>query len=323
LEVAKIGTGNTLKIPVHIINGAKEGPTLLLLAGQGGLEWAAFEWIRKLVVETKPEDLAGALVAIPVANPLTFGLGMAEPPTFIGENWRKGSIGACFPGDPDGILNERIAYVITEEVIKNVDYVIEFFLGPSFYSPACCVEIDIRAGGHLKQKIEELAKVYGLEVILSWPVIPGSVTCAAEALGIPAMNAEHWWWFRDEKIIEEHITGIRNVMTHLGMIKGKIVDKTKKKCLITQKEYPFPVIRANHSGYYYPAIGREKADAGLITQGELLGKTISPYSFEELQRFEAPYDGVCFLSRQHGPIHAGDSAYWIGDLKNVTWIKPQ
>ncbi len=321
LKVARTATGNNLKIPVHIVNGMKKGPTLLLLSGQGGLEWAAVEWLRKLIVETRSRDLVGTLVALPVANPLAFGLGMTDPPSFIGENWRKGSIGNCFPGDRQGILNERIAYTITEEVIKNVDYVVEFFLGPSFYNPACCVEIDVRTGGRLQKEIEELAKIYGLEVILSWPVVPGSVTCAAEALGIPAMNAEHWWWFRDEEIIEEHVNGIKNIMTHLGMIKGKITDKTKKKCLITQKEYPFPVIRAEHSGYYYPMIGREKADAGVVARGELLGRTISPYSFEELENFKAPYDGVCFLSRQHGPIHIGDSAYWIGDLRNITWIK--
>ena len=59
-----------------------------------------------------------------------------------------------------------------------------------------------------------------------------------------------------------------------------------------------------------------------VKQGELLGKIISPYTFEELERLEAPCDGwLKWVSRPY-PVRPGEWALGIADADGAEWIKP-
>ncbi|MDH5200931.1 MAG: succinylglutamate desuccinylase/aspartoacylase family protein, partial [Candidatus Bathyarchaeota archaeon] len=60
-------------IPVMAMNGADDGPVLLLMSTQHGIEIQGIEVIRRVMrEEVDPGELRGAIIGIPVGNPLAF-----------------------------------------------------------------------------------------------------------------------------------------------------------------------------------------------------------------------------------------------------------
>jgi|GEM_PF-4905849 len=318
LEITTLADGSMLKIPFHVITGSRPGPTLLLISTMVGLEWPSIEYVHKALQETENEDFAGTLVVVPVANPLAYQSGARDIPFIM----RNRALNESFPGSPNGLLGQRMAHELTEKIVKNVDGII--YLTTTFKRMATeSVTILNNLSGDLSERTLEMAEAFGLEAIHSRPLIPqreGSVNAYAAELGIPVIqpesgNPEFGFSGAREFFLEKNVTGIRNVMKHFGMLEGAIVEP-RKQALVTQMT---PML-SKYGGYFYPEIGLDRL-AGIVKKGELLGKTICPYTFEELERFEAPFDSVCMMMRSSGPIQPGDDAYEFADLENLTWLK--
>ena len=65
--------GATVSLPLLVLNGAADGPTLYLGALIHGDEPAGAEVIRRVVrEEVDARQLSGAIIAIPIQNPLAF-----------------------------------------------------------------------------------------------------------------------------------------------------------------------------------------------------------------------------------------------------------
>lgn len=59
---------NTYRIPVAVLNGAKEGKTLGLLGGTHGTEFASIEAVIRTVQDLDPKKMSGAVLAVTVLN---------------------------------------------------------------------------------------------------------------------------------------------------------------------------------------------------------------------------------------------------------------
>ena len=59
---------NTYRIPVAVINGAKEGKTLALLGGTHGVEFASIEAVIRTVQDLDPKKMTGSVLAVTVLN---------------------------------------------------------------------------------------------------------------------------------------------------------------------------------------------------------------------------------------------------------------
>ena len=69
----ELNTNTSIDIPVLVMNGQKDGPTLLMVSTQHGIEIQGAEVILKIVREkVSPKNLRGAIIGIPVENPLAF-----------------------------------------------------------------------------------------------------------------------------------------------------------------------------------------------------------------------------------------------------------
>jgi len=66
------GVDAALDIPVIVINGAKPGPTLALLAGAHGTEYASVIALMKLAEAADPATLSGTLIVVPLLNVASF-----------------------------------------------------------------------------------------------------------------------------------------------------------------------------------------------------------------------------------------------------------
>src|SRR5262245_25952780 len=69
LPVAVRADGSPVQLPVLVVRGGAPGRTLLATAGVHGDEFEGMAALRRLFDELRPAEMAGTLVAVPVANP--------------------------------------------------------------------------------------------------------------------------------------------------------------------------------------------------------------------------------------------------------------
>jgi predicted deacylase len=58
--------------PVAVIRGPKPGPTLALVAGAHGTEYASIIALEKLIQELNPADISGTVIIVPLVNIASF-----------------------------------------------------------------------------------------------------------------------------------------------------------------------------------------------------------------------------------------------------------
>src|ERR1700719_5069366 len=66
------GVDPSTNLPVIIVNGARPGPTLALVAGAHGTEYASIIALEKLAQIAEPSGLSRALIIVPLVNVASF-----------------------------------------------------------------------------------------------------------------------------------------------------------------------------------------------------------------------------------------------------------
>src|SRR5438876_8248221 len=116
IDVPK-GVDDGTRIPVSVVNGAKPGNVLALIAGTHGYEYTSIIAFSRLLPKLDPARMSGAVIIVHIAN----------PPTFYGRRIYYGpdgkNVNRTYPGDANGTISERIAYAITNEVIETATHV--------------------------------------------------------------------------------------------------------------------------------------------------------------------------------------------------------
>src|SRR5262249_8935723 len=107
-----------------VMHGAWPGPVLAVVAGVHGTEFASIVAAERLIDRIDPTDVTGTLVIVPVANVLSFEHKSMHVNPADGKNLNR-----VFPGRPDGTQSERIAYVLTRQVVEKSDMLIDMHSG--------------------------------------------------------------------------------------------------------------------------------------------------------------------------------------------------
>ncbi len=110
-------------IPVIVINGAKPGPKLVIVAGAHGTEYASIIALEKLG-HTNPADLSGTLIVLPLINLASFAEKVPHVNPVDGKNMNR-----MYPGKADGTQTERASWAIAHQVIEQCDFLIDLHGG--------------------------------------------------------------------------------------------------------------------------------------------------------------------------------------------------
>jgi predicted deacylase len=111
-------------IPVIVVNGAKRGPVLALVAGSHGTEYASILALQKLAQAAEPSEIAGALIIVPMVNLVSFAQKVPHVNPVDGKNMNR-----FFPGIRDGSQTERASWAIAKQVVERCDYLIDLHGG--------------------------------------------------------------------------------------------------------------------------------------------------------------------------------------------------
>lgn len=305
LDVQPQEDGGT-RIPVTVVHGARPGPVLALLAGVHGYEYPGITALQRVRRELSPDSLAGTLILVHIANPPSFYGRTIYVSPVDGKNLNR-----VFPGRPDGTLTERIADVITRDVIERADFLIDLHAGDGNEALRPYVYMPVTGDAALDAAARGLALAFGLDHIVIDPgrVKPpeASVYTDQTALsrGIPAIttetgqlgsNADRW--------VDLAVAGIDNVLRHLGMLRGA---ERPNPGVVWLTGYE--VIRSPVTGLFRAAV----QDGYFVPAGGLLGELVDAFG-DPAGEVRAPFDGVVNYVVGTPPVTAGEPVTMVSRL---------
>lgn len=297
-----------VQLPVIVVAGKKEGPVLWINGTVHGDElngsYAAWE----LSGEIDPEQLSGTLVVTPICNPIAFE---CRNKISAIDNM---DMDTAFPGDPEGMMTQRIAHLIYREIKANAGAVISFHTMATPYraDPYSVRKIIPGVSDSVNQVSEGMQRAFG--VVTNCVVdlrgdtneLPGvtsgalDITCMKD--GIPAFMGEMGQGGKVEtEYVEAAKKGILNVMRYLKMLEGP-VEKPGRQVLITKRRF----LRSDKGGM----IRMNVKSGDEVKAGESLLNL--HYYGDEMESYPARTDCYVIGVRENPVVSTGDRVAFVG-----------
>jgi len=308
IEVPVGGDGTSSLIPITVHNGVQDGPILALIAGIHGSEYAPILSMQEFAAKIDPAQLSGTLVIVHIANMPAF----QGRTIYFGPNDLK-NLNRSFPGDADGTITERIAYILTHEVMMRSDYVIDIHSGDANESlrPSFSAYYAEAGSNEVVRESRRIAVAFGLETIVqfagSYDSVDEAIYTSAQAvtLGIPAMDVESGELGGvDDPYVDPITDGALNVMRELKMIAGE-PDLPPNPLFISDRARVYSA----HDGIWYADALVQAGD--YVSEGTRLGR-ITDYHGNELETITAPASGILLILFGTPPVNEGDNIVVIG-----------
>lgn len=171
-------------IPVTIINGQGDGPTLLITAGIHGGEYPGIAAAIELARDLEPQNISGSLIIIHPVNTPSFWARSAFIVPEDGKNLNRE-----FPGDAGGTLSQKIAHVLSQKFFPQADFYIDLHSGdiheelyPYVYYPGLPNE-------ETAATAQAVAQVLDMEYMVRSTATSGAYNYAAIS-GLPSLLIE-------------------------------------------------------------------------------------------------------------------------------------
>jgi hypothetical protein len=289
--------GLPYRLPMWLVNGAADGPTLVVTAGVHPAEYASIAAALELGRSADPALLRGRIIVVPVVNLPAFTARSIYVCPLDGKNLNR-----VFPGSAAGTASEQIAAWVFANVISQADYYVDMH-GGDLIEALVPFTIFFRSGAaQVDQASLRLAAAFGIPLLVSSET-PGSTVSAAGRAGIPAILTEaggQGIWTRDD--VAWHVNGLRRVMREFGMLAGGAPDPVD--CRVLSK---FLWLRSDHDGFWYPGVtvGAE------VARGQDLGH-VTDWEGREIQAAPSPADGQVLFIVSSLAINKGDPLLAVG-----------
>ncbi len=287
-----------IALPITLINGARPGPTLTLVAGTHGAEYAPILALHRVRRAVAPAELNGRLILVHVANvPAFFGRAVYYSPA-DGKNLNR-----VYPGDAAGTLSERIAYTITREILGQTGYLVDMHAGDGNEALAPYVYLHVTGDPGLDDTMENMALAFGIDTITlltlegvdraapgytdSYAVLQGIPTITTET-GCRGETGEHWVAMAER--------GVLSLLRALAMLPGEPIVPGDVTWLSGAE-----VLRADVAGVF-----EARVEAGTsVAEGALIGELHDLFG-EPLAQIRAPFAGWVNYVVATPPVSPGE-----------------
>jgi predicted deacylase len=295
-------------IPITVINGTEKGKVLALVAGVHGFEYPPILALYRLKDKIDPQRLSGTVLIVHIANLPGFQRRIIY---YNPHDWKN--LNRVFPGDPEGTQAQRIAFVLTNEIVKRCDCLIDLHCGDGNEAliPYCYW---MHSGNNKLDNItKDMVLAFGIKHIIIDKSRTKNVTQSkylgntAVLLGKPAITTESGYLGRtDEEDVVRNIGGIMNVMKYFKMIDGK-PEFVAEPVWIDKYE----VIYSDTDGLFFP----ETKMGYFVTKGERVGY-VTDYLGKMRQELRAPFSGMMLYIINTPPANKGEPLYELGQIKS-------
>jgi predicted deacylase len=307
LTVPARGGDQGTTIPISVIHGARPGPVLALTAGVHGMEYPPILALQRMRGSIDPQTLSGTVIMVHVANmPSFMGRTIYYSPA-DGKNLNR-----VFPGNPEGTLSERIADVITREVIDRATHVVDLHCGDGNESLRPYSYWITTGTPQVAEAGRQMALAFGLDHIIvdrERPADPKAslyLSNTGVTRGKPALTIEAGGMgATDNESIAQIENGIAGVLKFLEM-RPEGPDPVTAPVLLEHSE----VLRSSFSGIFMAAV--EKGHT--VAAGAVLGRVFD-FDGKVLEEIKAPFAGEILYVVGTPPMNKGEPVAFIGSTK--------
>jgi predicted deacylase len=286
-------------MPVHVINGRRDGPVLFVSAAIHGDEINGVEIIRRLLNTRQIKKLKGALIAVPVVNVYGFITQSRYLPD-------RRDLNRSFPGSETGSMAARLAYTFMQEVVSQCTHGIDLHTGAIGRENLP----QIRAKVIDAPETAAMACAFGAPVILNAELRDGSLREAVDELGIPVLLYEAGEALRfNEVAIRAGVIGVTRVMRHLGMLAKNKSQKALAKPLVALKSQ---WVRAPQSGVLRMVVPL----GAQVIKDAIIGRVADPFGEQE-QEIRAPVSGIVIGKTNLPLVYEGEAIFHIARFKQA------
>lgn len=294
IPIDRLPTGTLIEIPVYVFNGEKPGPTILLQGGLHGDEVNSIELIRRMLINKRYKILQGCVIVVPLLN--VFGF------LNLSRDMHGKDVNRSFPGSKTGSLASRMAHYLTNELIQNIDFAIDYHTGGAQRSnyPQIRFTPQDKIG-------QELATIFNAPIMFGSGLITKSFRNECYKNNIPVIVYEGGESLRfDEEAIQEGINGTLRVLQHFKMIDTSIpIANQKSSVCVNNTKW----IRAKVAGLFISKV----VNGSFVKKGQVLGKVTDTYG-ETNFKVKSPSDGYIIAKNNFPIINMGDPLFHLGML---------
>ena len=306
LEVPK-GVDAGTRIPVTLIHGAKPGPVLALIAGTHGYEYSPIVAMQRFPVKVNPQELAGTIIVVHVANMPSFLARTIYYSPVDGKNLNR-----VYPGKADGSVSERIAEVMTREVIGRADFVVDLHSGDGNEALRPYSYWEAVGSPELNEKMKQMLLAFGLDHIIietnrpSDPAKSVYTSVTAITRGKPAIVTETGLAGRlDTNGAELAEAGVFNLLRHLKMLPGE-PQRVEHPLWFDRAE----VLRSPATGIFQARVQPDQT----VAAGTVLG-VVTDFFGNSVQEIRSPFAGVVLYIVATPPVSQGEPLGMVGHVK--------
>lgn len=301
--LVELPSGIDVTTTVHTYTGTTDGPTLYVQAAQHGREINGTAVLQRLHQQLDPEQLRGTLIAVPVANPLTFdrqSYTVPEPIDRVNPNMNR-----VWPGQAHGGIHQRMAARLWELAVE-ADAVVDLHTATAATYPHV-----VYTAGDTDSK--QLATAFGTDLVLAEPPpedgddtwlargFDRKFRAAAVGHDIPAITPELGM---SRQLTEQAITtGVDGLFSILNVLE-MYPDTGQPSTSPMVRSNAAGRIHADHSGLFVPA--RDITVGERVPAGDALGRIVDPASYTVKEHIEATTAGILYMLTREATVNAGD-----------------
>jgi predicted deacylase len=293
LPITRLVTGADVDLPVRVVHGREDGPSVWIDAAIHGDEVAGVEIVRQVMAGLDAKTFRGTLVAVPIVNVLGFMTGDRYLPD-------RRDLNRSFPGSARGSLAGRIAYLFMKEIVAGCEVGIDLHTGSDRRSNLPQIRADLDDPG-----TRDLAAAFGAPVMLHAKIRDGSLRHAAREQGAKVLLYEGGENLRfDSYAVDAGVIGVRRVLAALGMTEPVVEPVVEPSLECRSSGW----VRARRTGILHldVALGQKVSD------GERLGTLFDSFG-KTLRAVYANRDGIV-IGRTEAPlVNSGDAVVHIAN----------
>lgn len=288
-------------VTVHILEAASAGPRVVVLGGVHGDEHGGVLAAGRLLSEITALH-RGSLLVVPVTHEAAYRANTRLSP-FDGLNLARE-----FPGDSQGSPTQRLAALITSELIEGADLLIDLHTAGARYDMPRYIACNLSAESPADLASLAAAREFGFQrVLVGFQDAGGRTVSTARSMGVATISTETLGGLAARPVeIDAYASGVRRVLAYLQM-DDPTADVSDERVEFIQSR---PFAQVEHTpvgGFFIPKVGAGDD----VKAGDCIG-WITDISGQRLHRFEAVSEGVVVMLRRDTRIEAGEEVFRIG-----------
>jgi predicted deacylase len=292
-------------IPYTVIHGAKPGPVLALIAGTHGQEYPPILALQRLRTAIDPYALSGTVLMVHVANMPSY----LKRTIYYGPTDGK-NLNRVFPGKKDGTLSDRIAAVLTAEIIDRATHLVDIHCGDGNEWLRPYVYWETTGTPEVTAVGRQMVLAFGMDHIIidtSRPTDPKTSTYLSNTAitrGKPAFTAESGGWAgtaeADIARVERGVAGLLKLLK----MRSTGPNPVGQPIWLGRNE----VLRSKFTGIFYPAV-----EPGVtVAEGTLIGR-VTDFFGKTLEEIRSPFAGEVLYVVATPPISKDEPVGYVAE----------